>query len=188
MPAMSERWLPVVGFEALYEVSDRGRVRRTVGGRGAQAGTVLRPRPDRKGYLRVALHTGGARTDASIHRLVLLAFVGPGDGLEGNHLSGDKADNSLANLEWATPLENERHAVATGLRPPLPGERNGRAKLTWDAVRAIRADGSSPHTVLAERYGVSPPVIADVRHGVTWREPSDLRDPIETCRIYEVLR
>ena len=32
-----------------------------------------------------------------------------------NHIDGNKQNNSLNNLEWATPQENSQHAVINGL-------------------------------------------------------------------------
>ena len=34
-----------------------------------------------------------------------------------NHMDGDKYNNMLCNLEWATSSENMKHACDTGLRP-----------------------------------------------------------------------
>jgi hypothetical protein len=49
-----------------------------------------------------------------------------------------------------------------------PGERNGKAVLTEDVVRAIRAS-DEPHTVLARRYGVGANTVRGVRIGRTWK-------------------
>ena len=52
-----ERWLPVIGYEGIYEVSDLGRVRsldRYVSARGCrpylQRGRLLKPAAARNGY------------------------------------------------------------------------------------------------------------------------------------------
>ncbi len=74
----AERWLPVVGLEGTYEVSDLGNVRsldRTIGhgNRTRSAfGCVLKPRIGTSGYPQVYLD---GKTK-SVHRLVLEAFVG----------------------------------------------------------------------------------------------------------------
>jgi len=115
---MQETWLPVVGYEGLYEVSDLGRVRSlpkvtSRGGRMAapvvrMPGKVLKPVPTKKGgYLTIRLYplNGGKGTSRSyrIHRLVLAAFVGPcPPGLEGCHYDGDPKNNALTNLRWDT--------------------------------------------------------------------------------------
>jgi hypothetical protein len=95
-----------------YEVSDRGRVRRT------DTTRIKRPTPDRKGYLRVFLYHDGRKRTRFVHQLVLRAFVGPCPlGQEANHRDGVKSNNRLANLEYVTPSENNQHAWDTGLMP-----------------------------------------------------------------------
>lgn len=55
----------------------------------------------------------------SIHRLVMIAFdpVENMETLQINHKDGNKTNNHIDNLEWATALENIRHSYSTGLQP-----------------------------------------------------------------------
>lgn len=120
---MSERWLPVPGWEGLYEVSDMGRVRSLArpfvynnGNRITRPGRVLRGRRMRRGHLRVALCGPGRREDHLIHRLVLAAFVGPCPaGKEGCHNNGISDDNRLLNLRWDTRQANMQDAILHGV-------------------------------------------------------------------------
>lgn len=107
----SEHWIPVVGHESLYMVSDLGRVwsnkrtitradgrTSTVGGRIIKGGTLP------TGHRWVGL-SGNRRQ--YVHRLVLEAFVGPcPDGMECCHYDDDPSNNHLSNLRWATRNEN----------------------------------------------------------------------------------
>ena len=70
------------------------------------------------GYFLVTLCDGkGRRQNKRVHRLLMEAFVpNPENKAHVNHIDGNKTNNALSNLEWATPSENARHAVATGLR------------------------------------------------------------------------
>jgi NUMOD4 motif/HNH endonuclease len=116
-----ERWLPVVGYEGFYEVSDLGRVRsldRLVGNQwGTQtpkAGRVLKPGlRGPRGYLSVTLCVDHKVKHRLVHQLVLEAFTGPRPGpstglnrIEGRHLDDDPSNNTPANLAWGTRQEN----------------------------------------------------------------------------------
>lgn len=107
---MPETWLPVVGYEKFYVVSDWGRVhsfsRTRRNGRFTQ-GVMLRPGPQRKGYLTVSLCDGDSIRSGRVHQLVMAAFVGPmPTGLEVLHRNDIPGDNRLSNLYYGTRAEN----------------------------------------------------------------------------------
>lgn len=120
---MTEQWLPVVGWEGLYEVSDHGRVRsltRTIS-RGAISectirGRVLKPVRGDQGRLQVGLSGPNGKSDRRIHLLVLEAFVGlrPA-GVDGCHWDDVKNNNRLENLRWDTKSANMRDRVRNGI-------------------------------------------------------------------------
>ena len=159
-----ERWLPVVGYEGFYEVSDHGRVRsldRTIyrnystGPRATKLqGKVLRLQNTHNGsgQVYVSVRLGAKSTMVKVHRLLLTAFVGPCPaGMETRHLNGDPSDNRLSNLQWGTVAENTadrgRHGNFTH------GERNGCAKLAAADIIEIRDSDLCKHE-LARRYDV----------------------------------
>jgi hypothetical protein len=116
-----ECWLPVVGYESSYVVSDRGRVKsisRIVPfGRGTRCvpSVVLKPTLNNRGRLVVGLSVNGCVKLFLVHRLVLRAFKGPCPlGMEGCHNDGDAANNALENLRWDTHLENIRDQARHG--------------------------------------------------------------------------
>jgi len=115
-----ERWLDVVDYEGLYQVSDLGRVRslerqvfcnnpRTGGHIVNYPTKVLKPNLNFQGYCRVNLFKNKCCKMHLIHRLVAKAFL-PEEKEEVNHKDGDKANNLLLNLEWTTPKENSTHS------------------------------------------------------------------------------
>lgn len=96
----AERWRPVPDYEGLYEVSDRGAVRRiVVAANGAPPGP-LSASDVGGGFLQVKLRKGGRERAFSLARLVASAFVRP---LARADLvlprDGDRANVALDNLE-----------------------------------------------------------------------------------------
>jgi hypothetical protein len=172
----TERWLPVVGYEGLYDVSDLGNVRslprQTV--TGVHGGQVLKPWPGTRGYLYVTLSRNGKQSHRQVHRLVLEAFHGPcPEGQEGRHGPNGKLDNRASVLRWGTQSENygaDRVRDGTSNR----GERNGQAKLTAEIVAECKRQYIAGKTqqVIAREYGVSPGTISDVILGRRWKHVS----------------
>ena len=123
---MTEEWRAIPGWEGAYEVSDRGRVRsverRTWCPRGKGfwrkvPAKILSPAVSR-GYLRVTLQRSGRVESQAVHRLVLLAFVGPcPPGLEACHYDDDPANNALSNLRWDTRKANHADRTRNGGSP-----------------------------------------------------------------------
>jgi len=108
---MQEVWKAIPGYEGQYEVSDQGNVRTFR--RGAN-GRLMKPGRMTQGHLSVAL---GRRNSQCVHKLVLLAFVGPApEKYECRHLNGNPADNRLENLCWGTRSENIKDAYIHGVR------------------------------------------------------------------------
>jgi hypothetical protein len=135
---------------------------------------ILKPYPLPSGYHYVTLSTvgrgggGGNRGRDYVHKIVLTTFVGPRPkGMECRHLNGDRGDNRLENLRWGTRMENLADMVRHGTDPQ--GERNGAARLTDDAVRAIRSMHWKFLEVLARRFGVTTLNVRAVVLGKTWK-------------------
>ena len=120
-----EFWLPVRGYENMYEVSNFGNVRsldRIVGARSGgqrfQKGALLKPGMDSRGYLQVCLNKDGSHKMHLVHRLVVKAYMA-NDGVRNdvNHIDSNRTNNNLENLEWVTKSENQLHAYRMGRRP-----------------------------------------------------------------------
>lgn len=116
-------WLPVVGWEGYYEVSDSGQVRSLgkdiVGKSGVtkrRAPKVLSQYPNPKGHMKVWLvGDGGRRQHPYVHSLVLEAFVGPRpSGHQGLHYDDIPSNNAIENLRWGTRYDNARDCVRNG--------------------------------------------------------------------------
>jgi hypothetical protein len=120
------------GYENLYEINHLGNIRSK--GRSAVdklgrhyevKSRVMATRVRRNGYMSVNLTGAGKRSSSFfVHRLLALTFIpNPQGKCCVNHKNGCKLDNSLTNLEWVTYSENNRHALAFGLRKAPPSKR-----------------------------------------------------------------
>jgi hypothetical protein len=113
-----ERWLPVVGYEGLYEVSDLGRVKslRRLSSQGGYTigGRMLSIAPGR--YLTVCLYRNGVKATKQLHVLIAAAFIGPRPTPKHvvRHLNGDPGDTVLSNLAYGTTSDNQLDAVRHG--------------------------------------------------------------------------
>lgn len=111
----SECWLPVAGYEGLYEVSDQGRVRSLATYGTGLRGGILKPYKRKDGRLDVALHRDGRQRNCRIHQVVAEAFIGPRpEGMETRHLNDEPADNRLVNLAYGTSAENKQDMLRNG--------------------------------------------------------------------------
>lgn len=115
---MEEKWMPIKGFEGVYEVSSLGRVKSlqrldTRGNRIKEC--ILKTKIEKLGYERVNLRKGNGYVRHSVHRLVAEAFVPNPDNLpQVNHKNENKADNRMENLEWCTAKYNSCYGTRIG--------------------------------------------------------------------------
>ena len=121
-----EIWKPIKGFEGYYEVSSYGRVKslaRKVNrdftnmnnnktGLGLYEVSERILSPKKKRYAGVTLVKDGNPSYPNVHRLVAEAFIpNPQNKSEVNHIDGNKQNNNIDNLEWATSSENKLHSM-----------------------------------------------------------------------------
>lgn len=112
-----EYWKPIVGFEGLYEISNKGRVRR-VAGNHCRKTRMLKPGANEFGYLYVCLWKKGVQKPRRVNRLVAIHYMpNPRNLPEVNHKFGNKKDNREESLEWSTVSDNRKHAYKTDLNP-----------------------------------------------------------------------
>lgn len=91
---------------------------------------ILSPKAMENGYLRVNIKRCGTQKTLLVHRAVAEAFiVNPHNKPTVNHLDGDKANNCVGNLEWATHSENAQHAWDTGLVKAYKRQGNHREQF-----------------------------------------------------------
>jgi hypothetical protein len=183
-----EQWVPCAGYEGLYEVSNRGRVRSLVIAK--PTGRYLRHEPlilvqctqSSSGYALVTLATDGRRATKCVHALVAASFYGPRpDGHVAGHRDGCPSNNHATNIEWITYQENEADKARHGRA--ARGERNGYAKVS-DAVaagiRAMRLSGAST-TAIAAHFGVTRVMAWRIATGRRYAPPLEAPRPQEAA-------
>lgn len=167
---MSERWLPVPGFEGSYEVSDLGRVRSldrvVLCTRGQKtyeqklSGALRVPHKNTSGHLQIRFGRYGPTM--LVHVLVMLCFVGEKpESADVRHLNGVHTDNRLTNLQYASRSRNMQdkkwHAGATHY-VLKPAQVLSIKRRLLGYYRGLGAE-------LADEYGVSRGTISAIRCG-----------------------
>jgi len=103
----TEEWAPIYGWEDFYEVSNQGRVRRIIGGKGNRSYGRCKKITVSDGRAVVSLNRPGEQVTKLVHHLVLFGFKGPSDaGQECCHNDGNALNNMVENLRWDTPQSN----------------------------------------------------------------------------------
>lgn len=125
MEMLTERWVPVHGYEGRYEVSDHGRVKSVQRFRRGKSGCmvpvpemIMRATPKKRSttgrtlpYMEIRLRDGSVRTKPCksflVHRLVAQAFVGElYEGAQVDHIDGDHQNNHYTNLRILSAREH----------------------------------------------------------------------------------
>jgi hypothetical protein len=153
---MPEVWQPIPGADGYY-ASSEGRIKGPY--------KVHKPWVGIR-YLEVKVHNKTKR----VHRLVALAFHGPGpEGAQCLHRDDNPFNNKPENLYWGTPKQNMADRASNGNMPT--GEGHKSSKLTAEQVITIRqlvANGESQASV-ARRFGICQPHVCDLVNRRKWR-------------------
>lgn len=164
-----EIWVPVKGYEGLYEISNLARVKTLAKVHGRQTFAwvgLLNQKFTSYGYYSVSLSRNKKVYQVGVHRLIAIAFIlNPENKPYINHKNGIKTDNRIENLEWCTNDENITHGVKIGSFHK--GENARDAKLKNQEVVAILTS-ELPHKELAERFNVTIHTVRGIKYGKSW--------------------
>ena len=118
------------------------------------------------GYLRLRVCHNNKPANAATHVMVAECWVpNPENKPVINHKNGNKSDPNADNLEWVTAADNQRHAVATGLKQS--GEDLYNSKLSDEEAHEICKLLTEGLTVssLALRFNVKKDNIRKIKDG-----------------------
>lgn len=109
---LSKQWRDIPGYDGKFQVSNIGEIRNKK--------TLLSRKSylNKNGYCVVGFYDKkkACAVQHRVHRLVAEAFIpNPENKRTVNHIDGNKQNNRVENLEWATHKENLNHAHKTGL-------------------------------------------------------------------------
>jgi hypothetical protein len=170
-----EVWKDIPGYDGMYQVSTNGTIYST---RYKRYRKLMK---DRYGYSVVGLNKNGSQHFFLVHRLVAESFLpNPEKKPEVNHIDGNKQNNQIENLEWATRDENMEHAYAVGLAkkgnvPQKPKKARYNRRFTVEQAEAIRGEyvkGICGYKLLARKYGVSSSIIKNIVLNRSYRKTS----------------
>ena len=105
------------------------------------------------------------------HRVAYETWVSPiPEGMVVRHKCDNPPCINPDHLELGTQKDNGQDMASRGRS--TSGDKNVRAKLTWEKVREIRSlAGAASQSELARRFEVNPSVISNIIRNRTWREP-----------------
>lgn len=130
--------MPIKGYEDKYLISNYGNIKtlsRPIYKKNGEIHYIqkekfLKPSLLPIGYFYIGLHNNGKMKLKTIHSLVAEHFIeNINKKRTVNHKDGNKLNNHVSNLEWATDSENIQHAYNTGLKKRM-------------SLIAFREDGS----------------------------------------------
>jgi len=167
-----EIWLPIIGYELRYHISNWGRVKSLNYNHSGQE-RILKYSIDKDGYYTMGLFDGKRQKTLKIHRLVGIHFIpNPLNLPEVNHRFGVKSDNRVSQLEWMTTGDNIRESLRIGLKVMPKGEDACNAKLSESQVleiREIHKENKKQYRLTAEKYKVSASLISAIVNRVIWK-------------------
>lgn len=157
MPDDRELWKPA-GRLGTFEVSTFGRVRFAKSGKHKSLTLA------RSGFMVVNLYADGISNVRNVHSLVAEAFLGqlPAGWMVVN-LDTNRANNHLDNLAFR-PLGERRPATPSA-------QRETKQRLDLQQAKEIfrRANSGAATIDLAEEFGISAPMVSDIKFGRKWR-------------------
>lgn len=152
-----EIWKDVNGYEGIYQISTKGRVR------NIKYDRLLRQAKHRTGYVSVMLYRNGNPKRINIHRLVAENFIEKPDGCDiVNHKDENKSNNNIENLEWCSGEYNMKYGTlgkritqkrghcARKKRKVIQMDGCGNTLHIWDSISTASKETGTARTSIFE--------------------------------------
>lgn len=161
----AEKWLPVVGYEGYYEVSDHGSVRSLDRTEVLKDGRTRRKRgktltkiwyDGKHHYKGVTLCKDGEHKRLSIHRLVAIAFIpNPHNLPEVNHKDENTVNNAADNLEWCDKQYNNTYGTLRARVAAAQGKTVLQLDANGNVIKEWTSEGLAAASTGASQTGIS---------------------------------
>lgn len=154
-----EVWKAIQGYEGLYEVSNRGRVKslertiiRSNGRPMCIKERILEQIERNDDYLYVNLHKNGVGEPKSIHQLVATAFLpNPHGYTDVHHKNHNPKDNRVENLVWMDGGEHTAiHSAERAKRVDQIDKVTGEVLHQWISVSEVEKQLGFNKTLISE--------------------------------------
>ena len=159
-----EIWKDIIGYEGLYQVSNKGNVK------NKQRNKYLVPKKNNRGYLGIELTNEKHRKMFLIHRLVAQSFISNPKRLPNvNHKDENPKNNSVENLEWCSQSYNVLYSMQKQGKNSIKKNgvaRNSKNKDTHKSIKNIEKNIVFENSLqIKQKYGYKQSSILDCCRG-----------------------
>jgi len=142
--SITEKWIPISGFNGEYEISDFGRVKSNKYNRSK----ILKLNKHNKGYVKVNLTFNKKVYSKYVHRLVAEAFIKNHHNYKQiNHKDENKLNNQCDNLEWCDCKYNInygngiKHRKSKLCKKVIQSDLEGNIIKIWNSIIEAEIEG-----------------------------------------------
>lgn len=163
-----EEWRDIEGYEGLYQISNQGRLKslkRVIPLHGKNQFSefdaqktiqerIMNVSINGYGYCQSSLYKNGKFKTKLIHQLVARAFIpNPENKPTVNHIDGDKTNNCVDNLEWATSKEQTQHLMKELGFKSVISDKCRKRQIELHKKKVKRSDGMIFNSIKEASFG-----------------------------------